>query len=123
MRARRRFPPRLVCGTLLATILASSTALHRHAVVDDEAVGKKASESVVTSHNPLSSGPHCHAVLRIVQENACWGCRWQRHFGLSAPAAISLPVLQGRALVALPHRAAVSVGRYSRLSRAPPSLL
>ena len=107
---------------LLAATLTAAAATHQHAGLADPPV-ERASETVLSTHNPLSNAGHWHAVLQIVQENACWACHWHRFAGLPYLAPSSLPALAGCAAAVLPPRSAVSVARFTRLSRGPPSVL
>jgi hypothetical protein len=59
----------------------------------------------------------------VVQEDPCWACHWQRVFGLPAAVVPLGTVSPSRALALLPPRAAISVARFTRLSRGPPSVL
>jgi hypothetical protein len=115
--------PLFAAWTLVAAILAAAATPHRHAVLSDERPGETDSQSVVTSHNPLANALHWHAVLKTVQEEACWACHWNRLFGAPAAAGVCLPLLPDRALSSLPARSAESVARFTRLSRGPPALL
>jgi hypothetical protein len=114
-------PRRLLAWALLAATAAAATATHRHAGLE-ESTGD-GSESVITNHNPRAAAPHLHAVIRTVHEDPCWACHWQRQIGPPSPAPAALPILRGRPLAAPPPRSARSVARFTRLSRAPPSLL
>jgi hypothetical protein len=114
---------RTAAGLLLAAILAAGTATHHHFGLADEGEAGKSSESILTRHDPLSRAFHWHAILKIVQEEPCWVCHWNRLFGLGITIAVSLTPSAGDALALLPPRAARSVARFTRLSRGPPSLL
>ena len=116
-------PRRLAAWALAAVVFAASAAPHRHFGLADEGAGDKASQSVLTTHDPLSRAFHWHAVLKIVQEDACWACHWNRVAGLSSTSAYRPALLPGRALALLPPRSALSVARFTRLSRGPPALL
>jgi hypothetical protein len=116
-------PRRLAAWALLAAILAAGAAPHRHLGLADEGAGEKASQSVLTTHDPLSRAFHWHAVLKVVQEDACWACHWNRLFSLGSTSACCPALLPGRALALLPPRSALSVARFTRLSRGPPALL
>lgn len=114
---------RLALGwILLAVTLAAGTASHRHSGFGDESAGGERTSSLLTTHNPASVARHWHAVLRVVQEDPCWACQWQRLFGLPITAAPSLPVLSACPIGLLPPRSARSVARFTRLSRGPPVL-
>ncbi len=114
---------RLVASVSLAAILAAALAPHRHAGLEEEPVGEAGSLRVLTTHNPRSSAAHWHAIIRFVEESPCLACHGQRHAGIPSLAALFLPILRGRALTALPPRSAISVARFTHLSRGPPCLL
>jgi cytochrome c5 len=109
--------------TLLAAVALAATLPHRHLALSDDSAVERPGENVVTRHDPRSHALHWHAILKIVQEEACWACHWNRILG--APAAGGTPerlAAVGR-WSALPARASLSVARYTRLSRGPPALL
>jgi len=120
---RRLIPRRLAAGALAAAVFAAGAAPHRHFDLVDEGAGDKASQSLLTTHDPLSRAFHWHAVLKIVQEEPCWACHWNRVAGLSSTSTYRPALLPGRALALLPPRSARSVARFTRLSRGPPALL
>jgi hypothetical protein len=108
------------CLALLAIIAASATS-HHHALLALDS--ETSSEEVVTTHNPFSNASHWHAILKVVPLDPCWACHWSRLFGLSWATDVSLPLLASRSLGTLPPRSAISVARFTRRSRAPPTLL
>ena len=80
-----------------------------------------ARSTVVSAHDPSSRALHLHAVLRIVEDAPCWACHSNRPSVLAADAAVVRDYAVGCPLGTLPPRAALSVARYTRPSRAPPS--
>jgi hypothetical protein len=112
---------RRLVGTLtLAAIVSASAASHHHAVLaSDSDLG---TEVVVTRHNPFSSASHWHAILKIFPLDPCWACHWSRVFGLWSNGASGPVRLAIGRLNALPPRSAISIARFTRRSRAPPSL-
>lgn len=123
IRMRRLIPRRLAAWALAVAVFAAGAAPHRHIGLEDEGAGDKPSQSVLTTHDPLSRAFHWHAVLKIVQEDPCWACHWNRVAGLSSISTYLAALLPGQALALLPPRSALSVARFTRLSRGPPPLL
>jgi hypothetical protein len=111
---------RRVSGFLaLAGIVAAGAASHHHAVL---AAGADApSEEIVTTHSPFSTASHLHAILQIVLLDPCWACHWSRISALPQSVRLSRPAVGVSKLNALPPRSAISVARFTRRSRAPPS--
>jgi hypothetical protein len=111
---------RLTGSITLAAIVAACAATHHHAALGPESEGS--SEEVVTTHNPLSTASHWHAILKILPVEPCWACHWSRVAGVPPTAAVTRPVVTACKLNALPPRSALSVARFTRRSRAPPDL-
>jgi len=112
---------RLAGSITLAAIIAACAATHHHAALGPES--ENSSEEVVTTHNPLSTASHWHAILKIVPVEACWACHWSRVAGAPPTAAATSPVVTARNINALPPRSALSIARFTRRSRGPPALL
>lgn len=112
---------RLAGSITLAAVVAASAASHHHAALGLDS--EKPSEEVVTTHNPLSNASHWHAILKILLVDACWACHWSRIAGVPPAAAVPGPLVTARKLNALPPRSALSVARFTRRSRGPPTLL
>ena len=107
---------------LSGALLAAGAAPHRHAGLADEASESRASQSVLTTHNPSSAALHWHAVLKVVQDDACWACRWSRTFAVDSPAGVA-PALESARFDRPAFRASDSLRyRLARLSRGPPRL-
>jgi hypothetical protein len=106
---------------LLAAVLAAAAMPHRHYGLAEEGAGERPSQSVLTNHNPHSAAFHWHAVLKTLQDEPCWACHWNRLFGVRSADALSPVLLPGRRLAQLPPRSALSVARFTHLSRGPPS--
>ena len=112
---------RLAGSITLAAIVAASAASHHHAVFAPDS--ETSSEEVVTRHNPLSTASHWHAILKIIPIDPCWACHWSRVAGVPPAAAVTGLVVTVWNFNVLPPRSALSVARFTRRSRAPPSLL
>jgi hypothetical protein len=106
--------------TLLAAMLAAAATPHRHFGPADEGTGQSHSPSVLTHHNPRSTALHWHAVLKTLYPESCWACHWNRLLGLGSADSCSPVLLSTRRLAQLPPRSALSVARFTRLSRGPP---
>jgi len=114
----RRFP--LLAWLLLAGVVASAVAPHRHADLDESESGRTA-ERILSAHDPSSRALHLHAVLRIVEDAPCWACQSHRVSILAGAAPVPGLSAGTRPIGSLPTRAARAVARYTRPSRAPPS--
>src|SRR5687768_6076765 len=112
---------RLAGFIVVLAILAAGSASHHHAALSLDPEGR--SEEVVTTHDPSSNASHWHAILDIVALESCWACPCSRLFDLPRPGGLSHAGLDSRRWNALPPRAASSVARFTRRSRAPPILL
>lgn len=112
---------RLHTGFLIAATLAAAAAPHRHEfLADDGALA--AHTQVVTAHDSVSGASHIHAILRVLEHDPCWTCQFQRHLGPPASHSGLAAMASRRVLAVPPPRAAVSIARFTRLSRGPPSL-
>jgi hypothetical protein len=111
---------RLVVSITLAAIVAACAATHHHAAFGPES--ETSSEDVVTTHNPLSTASHWHAILKILPVEPCWACHWSRVAGVPPTAAATGPVVTAGKLNALPPRSVISIARFTRRSRGPPDL-
>jgi len=109
--------------TLLAAMLAAAATPHRHSGPADDDTRGSTSASVLTHHNPRSTALHWHAVLKTLYPESCWACHWNRLLGLGSADSYSPVLLSGRRLAQLPPRSALSVARFTRLSRGPPKPL
>ena len=114
---------RLAAAVLLAAALAGATAEHHHGLGAEDSPSSQASRSVVSSHDGRSAASHVHAILRIVDNDPCWACHWSRHAAITGSSVAVGALPADRPLTQLPPRAAVSVARFTRSSRAPPALL
>ena len=112
---------RLVGSLVLAAIMAAVAAPHHHPAFSAES--EAPSEQVVTRHNPYSTASHWHAIIKIIPIDPCWVCHLSRLFGLCSASPTSPAASGSGELNALPPRAAISVARFTRRSRAPPTLL
>jgi hypothetical protein len=101
-------------------MLVAGTVNHRPADFDDDAPGRRWS-SVVSNHNPAAAARHWHAIIRFLQDEPCWACRWHRALGLPVAAPTSLPDFVHHPLGLLPPRSAATIARFTRLSRGPPA--
>ena len=107
---------------LCAALLAAGAIPHRHPGLEEEGAESRASQSVLTTHNPSSAAMHWHAVLKVVQDDACWACRWSRTFAVDSPAGVA-PALESARFDRPAFRASDSLRyRLARLSRGPPRL-
>ena len=111
---------RVSAWVLLAAVSAAGTATHRHTDFGDED-DARSEQRVVSAHDPSSRALHLHAVLRVVEDAPCWACHSHRLSTLAAATPAPRPLFVSRPLGTLPPRAALSVARYTRPSRAPPS--
>ena len=112
---------RRLAGLLaLAAIVAAGAASHHHSFLTADFETR--SEEVVTTHNPLSTASHWHAILKILPIDPCWACHWSRLSTNLRSIGVSRPIFTGSKVNALPLRSAISVARFTRRSRAPPDL-
>ena len=111
-----------VSWALLAAAIGASAAPHRHLLLEDDSPTGAPERTVLTTHAGRST-THWHAVIRVIHADPCWACHWQRHVGLASAVETGFELSIARVQRLLPPRAAVSVARFSRSTRAPPSLL
>jgi hypothetical protein len=116
--SRRR---RLVARLLLTVSLVGATTAHHHSILEDASAGRTASP-VLDPRCDLAQTLSLHAVHRIVERETCWACHWLRHLAPPSDAALPEPIGSDRTLSRLPARAAVSVARFTKLTRGPPAL-
>jgi hypothetical protein len=113
---------RLLGGSLIAVVAATSTAPHNHPLAELFGGSSAAVERAVTTHDPHSRASHWHAVIRFVKENPCLACQWHRLLGIGSRAALAITVSTGPALVLPPPGSPASVSRFTLPSRGPPSI-
>jgi hypothetical protein len=109
---------RLLALALAAAALAQAAVPHRHLGPED--FGQV--ETFVSRHSAGAS-THWHRPVRIIHQDPCLACHWQRHLPLPAAGSLLPTPSLAIALVLVACEFASTVVVLDSPSRGPPALL